>query len=125
MPRSKEDKDRIAEEKERLRADKATRQMERLEQKERRAALKEFRSTAKLERRRSAELPDVRAVVGELERRPRALPLEEYVHPIASQHGEDGVTVEMFRRVGIEHRRAVELGCGSNGGNAAVLVAGL
>jgi hypothetical protein len=71
------------------------------------------------------ELPDMPGEVGRLMRRPSGLKLDEYAHRLTSQHGEDGVTVEVFRRVGTEHRRAVELGCGVNGGNAGVLTAGL
>lgn len=57
--------------------------------------------------------------------RPAGEPLTDYAGRICSQHGEDGVTVEVFRRIGVQHRRAVEIGCGSNGGNAGILVAGL
>ena len=71
------------------------------------------------------ELPDMQTATAELLLRPEGLPLDQYAHRLASQHGEDGLTVEIFRRMGVEHRRAVELGCGANGGNAGVLVAGL
>lgn len=40
---------------------------------------------------------------------------------LASQNEEDGVTLELFRRIGAESRRFVELGCGVSGGNSAVL----
>jgi hypothetical protein len=89
-------------------------------------ALKQERHKAKMARRHAAKLPDdVRDVVAGLLQRPEGLPLDAYAHRISSQHGEDGLTVEVFRRAGIEHRRAVEIGCGANGGNAGVLVAGL
>jgi hypothetical protein len=92
-------------------------------------ALKKKRGDAKMARRREARLPDMQAGVARLLSRPEGLPLDQYADPetdrLTSQHGEDGLTVELVRRVGIEHRRAVEIGCGSNGGNAGVLVAGL
>jgi hypothetical protein len=75
--------------------------------------------------RRAFVLPDVAGIVGELLARPQGLPLDDYDRRITSQHGEDGITVEVFRRVGVAHRRCVELGCGGNGGNAGVLVAGM
>src|SRR3954467_13470168 len=56
---------------------------------------------AKLERRRAAVLPDMRDAVAELLRREEGMPLEAYAHRIASQHGEDGITVEVFRRIGV------------------------
>ena len=71
------------------------------------------------------ELPDMKREVTELLRRPTGLPLDAYEYTLTSQHGEDGLTIEILRRVGREHRRAVELGCGENGGNAGPLVAGL
>jgi hypothetical protein len=86
---------------------------------------KKAKSDRRWEARRAFALPDVPAIVAELLARPSGRPLEEYDHKIVSQHGEDGLTVEVFRRIGFEHRRGVELGCGLNGGNAGVLVAGL
>jgi hypothetical protein len=78
-----------------------------------------------MDRRKAFVLPDVERIVGDLLARPEGLPLEDYEHKIMSQHGEDGITVEVFRRVGMVDRRSVELGCGANGGNSGVLVAGL
>src|ERR1044072_9292838 len=43
------------------------------------------------------ELPDMEAAVSDLMQRPAGLPLDEYSHRLASQHGEDGLTVEVFR----------------------------
>ncbi len=82
------------------------------------------REEAKQSRRQEFQLPDVKAAVAELLTRPPGLPLDEYAGRILSQHGEDGMTVETLRRIGIRHRRAVEIGCGANGGNAGVLIAG-
>jgi hypothetical protein len=86
---------------------------------------KQAKSDRLWEVRRAFALPDVPAIVAELLARPPGRPLDEYDYRIASQRGEDGLTVEIFRRIGVEHRRCVELGCGPNGGNAGVLVAGL
>ena len=87
--------------------------------------LKQEREARKSARRQSG-LPEglERSVAGLLDR-PEGLPLADYAHRIASQRGEDGITVELMRRLGIRQGRCVELGCGSNGGNAGVLVAGL
>ncbi|MBM3778096.1 MAG: hypothetical protein FJW23_07630 [Acidimicrobiia bacterium] len=52
-------------------------------------------------------------------------PLADYQAKMCSQHGEDGITIEVFRRICVEHRRAVEIGCGANGGNAGILVGAL
>lgn len=70
-------------------------------------------------------LPDVRAW---MDHRPTALhgvSLDAYAGGILSQHGEDGITYELMKRVGVKARRCIELGCGHNGGNAGILVAGL
>jgi hypothetical protein len=40
---------------------------------------------------------------------------------MTSQGEEDGIVVALLRRVGVTHRRAVEIGCGPNGGNAGLL----
>ena len=56
---------------------------------------------------------------------PAGLPLDAYAARMYSQHGEDGITVEVFRRIGVEHRRAVEICGGANGGNAGILVGAL
>lgn len=87
--------------------------------------LKRNRHQARMERRRAATLPDAQVMVAELLRRPEGLALDDYEYRVTSQHGEDGLTVEILRRAGIEHHRGVEIGCGANGGNAGVLVAGL
>jgi hypothetical protein len=65
--------------------------------------------------RRAFELPDVAGIVEELLERPEGQPLEQYGRRITSQHGEDGITVELLRRIGMVHRRGVELGCGGTG----------
>ncbi len=89
------------------------------------AQLKAEKYQRYLARVEAFELPDMKVAVHALHRRPRGLSLAEYDRRLTSQHGEDGLTVEIFRRIGIEHGRAVELGCGANGGNAGVMVAGL
>lgn len=70
-------------------------------------------------------LPDVRAWVARRQSAPHVASLDAYADKILSQHGEDGITYELLKRVGITTRRCVELGCGHNGGNAGILVAGL
>lgn len=65
-----------------------------------------------------------KTVEGWLQREP-GRPLADYQAKVCSQHGEDGITIEIFRRIGVEHRRAVEIGCGANGGNAGILVGAL
>ena len=40
---------------------------------------------------------------------------------VMSQNGEDGLLLELFRRIGVERRRFVEIGCGVNGGNSGFL----
>jgi hypothetical protein len=75
--------------------------------------------------RRAATLPDVAGIVARLQARPTGEPLPSYAERVTSQRGEDGITVELFRRIGLVHHRAVEIGCGANGGNAGLLVAGL
>jgi hypothetical protein len=70
-------------------------------------------------------LPDVSARLAELDRRPRSERLDDYAERIVSQHGEDGVTYELLKRVGMGSRTCVEIGCGHNGGNTGFLVAGL
>jgi hypothetical protein len=69
--------------------------------------------------------PDVLETVERWQRRETGRPLADYQAGLFSQHGEDGITVEVFRRIGVEHRRAVEIGCGANGGNAGILVGAL
>ncbi len=78
------------------------------------------------------EVPDVREALAAIDalwasvpsrRRPRHL--EGYAQQILSQHGEDGITYELLKRVGMETRKCVELGSGSNGGNAGFMIAGL
>lgn len=69
--------------------------------------------------------PDVAEIVERWQRREAGRPLDDYQARVFSQHGEDGITVEVLRRIGVEHRRAVEIGSGSNGGNAGILVGAL
>ncbi len=38
-----------------------------------------------------------------------------------SQHEEDGITVALFERIGMDTRRFVEIGAGVNGGNSGFL----
>jgi hypothetical protein len=91
-----------------------------------RRALKAARGARKRERRASMSLPaDLPEVVTALLRRDPGDALPTYAARVLSQHGEDGVAVEVLRRIGIEHRRCVEIGCGGNGGNAGILIAGL
>src|SRR4051812_33664047 len=98
----------------------------RARQKKRPSAPKGLRHAHKMERRAKAQIPsDLAPTVAELLSRPEGLPLETYTHRVFSQHGEDGVTLEVLRRIGVVHQRAVEIGCGANGGNAGVLIAGL
>jgi len=40
---------------------------------------------------------------------------------VTSQNGEDGLLLELFRRIGVVDRRFVEIGCGTNGGNSGFL----
>ncbi len=40
---------------------------------------------------------------------------------VMSQNGEDGLLLELFRRIGVAQRRFVEIGCGVNGGNSGFL----
>jgi hypothetical protein len=40
-----------------------------------------------------------------------------------SQNEEDGLLLALFKRIGTTDRRAVEIGCGNNGGNSGFLVA--
>lgn len=70
------------------------------------------------------KVPNPKKAKNTLERwatRPSSLPLEDYAEGIYSQHGEDGITFEVFRRIGTEHRRAIEICAGGNGGNAGIL----
>lgn len=69
--------------------------------------------------------PDIVETVERWQRRETGRPLDDYQARVYSQHGEDGITVEVLRRIGVEHRRAVEIGCGANGGNAGILVGAL
>jgi hypothetical protein len=91
-----------------------------------RAIAKAELGEAHMAARRSWKPPaDLAKVVeGWLSREP-GRPLADYQAKVCSQHGEDGITVEVFRRIGVEHRRAVEIGCGANGGNAGILVGAL
>ena len=43
--------------------------------------------------------------------------------PFRSQNEEDGLLLALFKRIGMTDRRAVEIGCGMNGGNSGFLVA--
>jgi hypothetical protein len=43
--------------------------------------------------------------------------------PFRSQNEEDGLLLALFKRIGMTDRRAVEIGCGINGGNSGFLVA--
>ena len=69
--------------------------------------------------------PNVVEIIEGWQRREPGRPLADYQATVYSQHGEDGITNEVFRRIGVEHRRAVEIGCGANGGNAGILVGAL
>jgi hypothetical protein len=40
---------------------------------------------------------------------------------LRSQHEEDGITLALLRAAGVKHRTFVEIGCGSTGGNSAIL----
>ena len=40
---------------------------------------------------------------------------------LRSQHEEDGITLALLRTAGVRHRTFIEIGCGSTGGNSAVL----
>lgn len=42
---------------------------------------------------------------------------------LGSQNEEDGILLELFRRIGTTDRRFVEIGCGVNGGNTGFLAA--
>jgi len=89
-------------------------------------AVKRSRAALKRVRREAAELPaGLQASAHQLLERPEGRSLHTYEHRILSSRGEDGITIEILRRIGIRHRKAVELGCGANGGNVGVLVAGL
>ncbi len=91
-----------------------------------RALAKAEDGEARLAARRGWTPPaDVLETVERWQRREAGRPLDEYQARLFSQHGEDGITVEVFRRIGVEHRRAVEVGCGANGGNAGVLAGAL
>src|SRR5687767_3818343 len=73
----------------------------------------------RMERRRALRLPDADAVRQTLDG--RQLPadpddLAGYACTIMSQRGEDGIINEILRRAGFPTRRAVEVGCGANGG---------
>jgi hypothetical protein len=70
-------------------------------------------------------LPDVRAWIDHRQPAHYGADLDAYADGILSQHGEDGITYELLKRVGVTTRRCVELGCGHNGGNAGFLMAGL
>ncbi len=50
---------------------------------------------------------------------PQALTTERF--RLGSQNDEDGITLSLLRRIGMESRRFVELGCGLRGGNSAFL----
>lgn len=76
------------------------------------------------------ELPPVGGRLAAIDRRRPRFPLtrrrlEGYAERILSQHGEDGITYELLKRTGMATRRCVELGSGSNGGNAGFMIAGL
>ena len=47
--------------------------------------------------------------------------LSERFHYL-SQNEEDGLLLALFKRIGMTNRRAVEIGCGLNGGNSGFLV---
>jgi len=40
---------------------------------------------------------------------------------LRSQHEEDGITLALLKAAGVKHRTFVEIGCGSTGGNSAIL----
>ena len=50
---------------------------------------------------------------------PSALSIHRF--RIRSQHEEDGITLALLRAAGVRHRTFVEIGCGSTGGNSAML----
>lgn len=52
-----------------------------------------------------------------------AHPLAILIHRfrLRSQHEEDGITLALLRAAGVCHRTFIEIGCGSTGGNSAVL----
>src|SRR5581483_6634567 len=54
------------------------------------------RVESKRVRRETAELPDVAGAVASMLNRPEGMPLEEYTSQVLSQHGEDGITIEVL-----------------------------
>jgi hypothetical protein len=82
------------------------------------------------EGRLTLKMPDVAAALDAIDRNPldpRPAQLDGFAAGILSQHGEDGITYELLKRVGMAttNRVCVEIGAGHNGGNAGFLVAGL
>lgn len=78
-------------------------------------------------------LPDVPAKLQAIDNRIAGIDATElatrsinsFAEQIMSQHGEDGITYELLKRVGMTTRQCIELGCGHNGGNTGFLVVGL
>lgn len=108
----------------------------RMEKEKRAAAKAEQKRTATKNRMREAwrssgiypMLPDVCTWIAERDcwhPAPHSTGLDAYADKILSQHGEDGITYELLKRIGITTRRCIEICCGHNGGNAGFLVAGL
>jgi len=83
------------------------------------------RELSKLNRRQTHLPEDLQSSVADLLDRPEGQPLPDYSYRILSQRGEDGITIELMRRLDVSGGRCVELGSGANGGNAGVLIAGL
>ena len=52
---------------------------------------------------------------------PHPLALAVHRFRLRSQHEEDGITLALLRAAGVRHRTFVEIGCGSTGGNSAML----
>jgi hypothetical protein len=69
---------------------------------------------------------DMRAVLRRLYLEPSALPapysLTARRFRIGSQNEEDGITWAIFQEMGVSLGRAIEIGCGANGGNSGFLV---
>jgi hypothetical protein len=52
---------------------------------------------------------------------PHPMAISVHRFRLRSQHEEDGITLALLRAAGVRHRTFVEIGCGSTGGNSAVL----
>jgi hypothetical protein len=61
-------------------------------------------------------LTDLRETVRSWQQHPPSQPLAAYTAERRSWHGEDGTTVEAFRRIGTAHCRAIEIVCGASAG---------